>query len=94
MFGKCRKSQAIRDTPHKLWISFEKKTARICHAHCTCMAGMGQTCNDVAAVFLSIEAMVRMRLTNPSCTSKPNEWLPCTKNVTPERIKDIDFENR
>ena len=35
--------------------------------------------------------MVRLGLTNPSCTSKPNEWLPCRKEVTPIKVKDINF---
>ena len=34
--GECRKSQSIKDLPHKLWIL--KKTAKIRTCHCTCMA--------------------------------------------------------
>ena len=63
--GESRKSQSINDTFHKLWIAFEKKTAKIRRAHCSCMAGMGQTCNHVAAALFRIEAMVRIRLNKP-----------------------------
>ena len=73
MRGECRKSQKINDPPHKLWIIVEKKNGKILCGHCSCMAGMGQTCNHVAAAFFRMEAMVRLGLTNPSCTSKPNQ---------------------
>ena len=96
--GKCRKSQKLNDpyqggegSYHRLWIVIEKKTGKSLRGHCSCMAGMGQTCNHVAAALCRMEAMVRLGLTNPSCTSKPNEWLPCRKDVTPMEVKDIDF---
>ena len=40
------------------------------------MAGMSQSCNNVAALLFPVEATVRLGLTNPSCTTKPCEWLP------------------
>ena len=89
--SSCRKSERINDTFHKLWIVIEKKSSKILRAHCTCMAGMGQTCNHIAAALFRIEAVVRLGLTNPSCTSKPNEWLPCRKDVAPTKVKNIDF---
>ena len=52
---------------------------------------MGQSCNHVAAVLYKIEAAVRNRLTNPSCTSIENQWLPNHKDVQPIKNKDIKF---
>ena len=89
--GKCRKSQKVNDPYHRLWLVIEKKDGKILRGHCSCMAGMGKTCNIVAAGLFRIESMVRLGLTNPSCTSKPNEWLPCRKEVTPMKVKDINF---
>lgn len=89
--GECRHSQSIHDPFHKLWLIIEKKTAKIRACHCTCMAGMGQTCNHVAAAMYRVEAAVRNGLTNPSCTSSVNEWLPCRKDVAPCKIKDLNF---
>ncbi|XP_065654624.1 uncharacterized protein LOC136081251 [Hydra vulgaris] len=57
--GNCRKSEKINDPFHKLWIIFNKKTAKIVSAHCTCLAGLSQTCNHVAATLFRIEAAVR-----------------------------------
>ena len=73
--GECRKSQSIKDPFHKLWIILEK-TAKIRTCHYTYMAGMGETCNHVAAVMYRVEAAVRISLPNPACTSNPNDWLP------------------
>ena len=67
--GECQKSQSIRESMHKLWIVVEKDPVKIRSCHCTCMAGMGQTCNHVASAMYRVEAAVRNGLTNPSCTS-------------------------
>ena len=85
----CKQSQRINDTPHKLWVCLAKKSGKILKAHCTCMAGIGQTCNHVAAALFRIEAAVRMGLTNPSCTTTACEWLPNNKAVRMTRIKDL-----
>ena len=55
---------------------------------------MSQTCNHVAAALYRMEAAVRSGLTNPACTSKPNEWLPSKKIFAdiPAKIKDLDIE--
>ena len=85
----CRPSQRISDTPHKLWICLLKTSGKIMTAHCSCMAGMSQTCNHVAAALFRIESAVRMGLNSLSCTSKANTWLPNNKNVAPAKIKDL-----
>jgi len=89
--AECRHSQSINNPFHKMWIILEKKTSRIRACHCTCMAGMGQTCNHVAAAMFRVEAAVRNGLTNPACTSSSNEWLPCRKEVAPTKIKNLNF---
>ena len=88
--SECRRSQSINDTYHKLWLVLEK-SAKIKACHCTCMAGMGQTCNHVASAMYRVEAAVRNGLANPACTSTSNEWLPSRKEVAPSKIKDLDF---
>ena len=89
--GECRKSQSVNDPFHKLWIILEK-SAKIRSCHCTCMAGMGDMFNHVAAAMFRVEAAVRTGLTNPSCTSSANEWLPCRKDIEPTKIKDLNFD--
>ena len=93
MKGQCRPSQNVNDPPHSLWVICQKN-GKIRTCHCTCMAGMSQVCNHVAAALYRIESAVRNGLTNPACTSKPNQWLPGSKTVAdiPAKIKDLKFE--
>ena len=46
----------------------------------------------VAAAMYRTEAAVRNGLTNPSCTSTKNQWLPNHKNAQPMKVKDINFD--
>ena len=87
--GTCRPSQRINDIPHKLWVYIQKQSGKVVSSHCTCMAGMAQTCNHVAAALFRLEASCRLGLTNPSCTSKACEWLPSNRKVAPMKIKDM-----
>ena len=41
--GDCRKSQSVNKPFHKIWIILEK-SAKIRSCHCTCVAGIGETC--------------------------------------------------
>ena len=59
--------------------------------HCTCMAGMGETCNHAVAAMYRVEAAVRIGLTHPACTSNPNECLPNRKSIKTKKMKDLDF---
>ena len=88
--GECRQSQRINEINHKLWIIMEKSD-KIRSYHCTCMAGMNQSCNHVAAAMYRIEATVRDGFTNLSCTSTANRWLPNLKEVQPIKLKDMNF---
>ena len=85
----CRLSQRITDISHKLWICISKGNGKVMKAHCTCMAGFLQTCSHVAAALFRIKAAVRMGLNSPFSTSKPCEWLPNIKDVTPVKIKGL-----
>jgi len=58
------------------------------------MAGMGSTCNHVAAALFRIEAAMRLGLSNPACTTKPCEWLPNRKYIAPCQVKDMNLLNR
>ena len=49
-----------------------EKSVKIISCYCTCMAGMGKSCNYIAAAMYRIEAAVGNGLTNPSCTSTAN----------------------
>ena len=88
---RCRPSQRMNDAPHKLWICVNKKDGKILRSYCTCMAGMSETCNHVAATLFRLEAAVRLGLTRPSSTSTVCNWLPNLKVVKPERLENMKW---
>ena len=55
------------------------------------MAGLGSSCNHVAAALFRMETALRLGLLNPACTAKPNEWLPNRKEVRPCKIVDMNL---
>ena len=69
--GECRNYQSIKGPFHKLWIILEK-TTKLRTYHCTCMDGMAETCNHVAAAMYRVETAVRIGLINPACTNNAN----------------------
>ena len=67
-----KQSQRKSKINHELWIIMER-SSKIRSCHCTCMAGMGQSCNHVAAAMYRIEAAVRNGLTSPFYTSTTSQ---------------------
>jgi hypothetical protein len=53
------------------------------------MAGMNATCNHIAAALFRVEAAMRLGLSNPECTARPNEWLP---NRTMQTMRNLRLE--
>ncbi|XP_019621912.1 PREDICTED: uncharacterized protein LOC109468107 [Branchiostoma belcheri] len=91
--AKCRPSARISDTPHKAWVCCHP-TGTINRAYCSCTAGMGQTCNHIAALLFKVEAAVRTNLVNPACTSTACQWNTAPgKTIQPRRVKDMTFKN-
>ncbi|XP_077498776.1 uncharacterized protein LOC144109884 [Amblyomma americanum] len=74
LLGEVNHSQRLSDHPHKAWILC-KTNGTVLVAHCTCMAGTGETCPHVGACLFAAETAVRIR-NSVSCTQKENTWLP------------------
>ena len=73
-----------------------EKSGKTGSCHCTCMAGMGQSCNHVSAAMYGIEAAVDQLisingLTNLSCTSTGSQWLLSQKGIQLIKIKDMNI---
>lgn len=66
------------------------KDGSILSAHCTCMAGCGESCSHVAAVAFMVSFQ---NSDNASCTEKLCRWSVPTavQKVVPKRLKDIDW---
>ena len=54
----CRPSQRLNDTQHKIWVCVSKSDHKLKKAHCSCMAGMSETCNHVAALFFVLKLLL------------------------------------
>ena len=52
------------------------------------MAGMGSSCDHVAAALFRMETAFQLGLSNPA---KPNVWLPNRKDVVPCKILDMNL---
>jgi hypothetical protein len=59
-FVQVRHSQSFTATPAHCWIVCEQ-SGIILHAHCTCVAGLGETCSHVAATLFYLEMYSRVK---------------------------------
>ncbi|XP_070550727.1 uncharacterized protein [Ptychodera flava] len=53
--SKCIPSQRIRDEPHTLWVIIDKESGEIKSSYCSCIAGLGRSCNHITAVLLKLD---------------------------------------
>ena len=91
VIGKVNHSFSLSSPPLKPWVIINKNGTVVC-GHCTCMAGLGETCSHVSALLYWIEYKVRRR-DEVSSTSKENKWLEpaAITNVPYLQLEDIDF---
>jgi len=91
IMGKVNHSYAMTSTPLVPWVIVKHHGTVVCR-HCTCMAGLGETCSHISALLYWVEYMVRKR-EEESCTSKPNSWLEprTTKHIPYLPLDTIDF---
>ncbi|KAI8511919.1 AP-5 complex subunit zeta-1 [Branchiostoma belcheri] len=76
----CTPSQSIRNIPHTCWVAVDKKSGRILSAYCSCLAGLGSTCNHVAARMFKMEHTFMVVASRP-CTSKESNRTPINKTT-------------
>ena len=69
-----------------------KNSGAVACGHCTCMAGLGETCSHVGALLYWLEYSIQKR-EEQSCTSGPNQWLEpkSIKQVPYMELGSIDF---
>ena len=91
ILGRVRHSFAASKAPLRPWV-LVGSNGTVLVAHCTCMAGLAETCSHVGAVLHWVETAVRIRDDTP-CTSKENKWLMPTpvKDIPYLELRNIDF---
>ncbi|KAL8613335.1 hypothetical protein ACOMHN_052574 [Nucella lapillus] len=89
--AKVLHSQRLNEKPLSPWL-ISSDDGTILSAHCTCMAGIGETCTHVGALCFTIDALVRTR-EKATCTGVAAYWkVPQgAKGVTPKPASEIDF---
>jgi len=90
---QVRHSQKLNEAPLRCWIICEETGDILC-AHCTCMAGIGETCTHIAAILFYLEAINRTQGTK-TCTQSQCSWIipSYLKSAEYLRIKEIDFSS-
>ena len=74
VFGaKVDHSYSTTKKPLRVWVIVHSD-GPVEVGHCTCMAGLGETCSHVGALLHWIETAVRCS-DDTACTSKENEWI-------------------
>ena len=86
-------SQRLNETPLHCWI-ITQDNGEVCCGHCTCMAGLGETCTHVAAILFYLEASNRV-IGIETCTQRKCEWIipSSVKNIEYLPLSDIDFSS-
>ena len=91
IIGKVRHSYAANKTPLRLWV-LVRCIGTVLVGHCTCTAGLAETCSHVGAVLHWVETVIRVRDDTP-CTSEENKWLMPTpaQSIPYVQLGEIDF---
>ncbi|XP_019861952.1 PREDICTED: uncharacterized protein LOC109590481 [Amphimedon queenslandica] len=83
-------SQKSPDKANSAWVITKPDGTIIC-GHCTCMAGLGESCSHVAAVLFKVECAVRLGHT--SVTAQKCLWNESfVSKITPSTVLDINFK--
>ena len=65
--AKVRHFQAVKAIHLLPWVA--KKDGTVVASHCTCMAGLGESCSHIAAVLFAVETYNRLSK-DDACTSQ------------------------
>ena len=88
---KCQPSQRVTDVAHDVWVLLRKHTGDIVCAYCTCFAGLGQTCNHVAALLFRVDYAWKTGECQLACTSQPCAWNSSRKAIEPILVSDMNI---
>lgn len=86
IIGKVRHKTLLRP-----WV-LVRCNGTVSVVHCTCMAGLAETCSHVGAILHWVEIAIQVRHDTP-CTSKENKWLmpTPTQSIPYLQLREIDF---
>ncbi|KAK7092303.1 uncharacterized protein [Littorina saxatilis] len=90
--AKVLHSQKLNEASLTPWLIASADGSKIESAHCTCTAGVGETCSHVGALAFALESFTQAR-ERTTCTGVSNCWkVPQgIKGVLPTPTYNIDF---
>ena len=82
----------MNEPPLDVWVIISKD-GWIFHAHCTCTAGLGESCSHISALLFYLEFVASQRV-KESVTEQECKWnvRKAVKKVAMNSISQIDFE--
>ncbi|KAK4879609.1 hypothetical protein RN001_007755 [Aquatica leii] len=93
VLGQVFHSQRLNDKLVNCWIITESN-GQILSSHCDCVAGLGESCTHVSAVFFFIDMSLRRfegHEDTKSVTDVKAYWKAPSKIAGPSKLVDIDF---
>ena len=75
-------SQQLNKDQHVPWTAVNSLSTIIETAHCTCVAGLGESCSHISVICFKIEGAVRAGYTKKACKDKASKWIT-HQNTTP-----------
>lgn len=83
-------SQRLNAKPLEVWVIAETG-GTVKSAHCTCIAGLSESCSHVAALLFYVEDLVR-KTERKTVTDMPAYWTAPSKQIVKyAKVEDIDF---
>ncbi|KAK0153152.1 hypothetical protein N1851_005170 [Merluccius polli] len=94
VLAKVMHSRRLCEPPLISWVIFTP-SGQVCSAHCTCMAGVAESCTHVGALLFMVDACVRLK-EKATVTDEPAYWkLPSSINkVVPKQPKTHQHQHR
>ncbi|XP_055874597.1 uncharacterized protein LOC129926016 [Biomphalaria glabrata] len=91
VLAKVLHSQRLAERVLQPWIVINQEGI-IVSAHCSCIAGLGESCTHVAATLFMLEANTRLK-ESKTVTGVSSYWMIPSglKKVLPTKISEIDF---
>ena len=90
VMGKVKHSQWMNEPPLHSWGICEEN-GTVLRAHYKCMAGLSESCSQLGALFLAVEAGVKLRDSKTVTQEKAYWKVPNCKKVKFETIQRINF---
>ncbi|XP_065089822.1 uncharacterized protein LOC135711010 [Ochlerotatus camptorhynchus] len=92
--GKVIHSMKLREGMLKPWIILDQR-GNIIYAHCTCVAGISETCSHVSAILYSLANLHAQSINRKiTVTDMPCYWRQPSKNIRTDlykKVRDVSY---